>query len=169
MTWAATVAAVAAVASTALVGYSSYQNNKGMAEQANADAEAQKARGRLEAERIRKEKEKTQSAARAALAQNGLDVNEGTALVINDEIEQAANYDANMAEITGYNSSQRLKAEASQFKNNANAAAATGVLNTTAVGADGYRDYTKAKKDAASQNQAAIMTAAPPKTTGGWK
>jgi hypothetical protein len=36
-------------------------------------------------------------------------VNEGTALVINDEIEQAANYDANMAEVTGYNSSQRLK------------------------------------------------------------
>lgn len=168
MTWAA-VAAAAAVAGTALAGYSSYQNNKAAGEQAEADASAEKARGRLEAERIRKEKEKTQSAARAALAQNGLDVNEGTALVINDEIEQAANYDANMAEITGYNSSQRLKAQASQFKNNANTAAAAGVLDTVAVGADGYRDYSKAKKDAASQNQAAIMAAVPPKTTGGWK
>ena len=111
MTWAA-VAAAAAVASTALAGYSSYNQNKGMAEQAEADSKAQLARGRLEAERIRKEKEKAQSTARAAAAGNGLDVNEGTSIVINDEIERAANYDANMAEITGYNSSQRLKAEA---------------------------------------------------------
>ena len=119
----------------------------------------------MEAERIRKEKEKTQSAARAALAQNGLDVNEGTALVINDEIEQAANYDANMAEVTGYNSSQRLKAQASQFKNNANTAAATGVLNAVSAGADGYTKYAASKK---APDQAAINTAAP-KTIGGWK
>lgn len=134
MSWAM-VAAAAAVAGAAITGYSSYQNNKGMAEQAEADAEAQKARGRLEAERIRKEKEKTQSAARAALAENGLDVNEGTAVVINDEIELAANYDANMAEITGYNSSQRLKAEASQFKSNANTALAVGAANAVSSGA----------------------------------
>ena len=133
MTWGM-VAAAAAVAGAAISGYSSYQNNKAAGEQAEADASAEKARGRLEAERIRKEKEKTQSAARAALAQNGLDVNEGTALVINDEIEQAANYDANMAEVTGYNSSQRLKAQASQFKNNANTAAAVGALNTVSAG-----------------------------------
>lgn len=129
------VAAAAAVVSAVITGYSSYQSNKGQAEQANADAEAQKARGRLEAERIRKEKEKTQSAARAALAQNGLDVNEGTSVVINDSIEQAGNYDANMAEITGYNSSQRLKAEASVYKNNANTALAVGAANAVSAGA----------------------------------
>ena len=156
MSWAA-VAAVAAVAGAAISGYSSYQNNKAAGEQAEADASAEKARGRLEADRIRKEKEKTQSAARAALAQNGLDVNEGTALVINDEIEQAANYDANMAEITGYNSSQRLKAQASQFKNNANTAAATGVLNTVSAGASGYSALTQQ----ANKTQGS--------TGGGWK
>lgn len=145
MSWMAAVAAAAAVAGAAITGYSNYQNNKAAGEQAEADADAEKARGRLEAERIRKEKEKTQSAARAALAQNGLDVNEGTALVINDEIEQAANYDANMAEVTGYNSSQRLKAQASQFKNNANTAAATGVLNTVSAGAGGYSDLAQKK------------------------
>lgn len=162
MLWAA-VAAVAAVAGAAISGYSSYQNNKAAGEQAEADADAQKARGRLEAERIRKEKEKTQSAARAALAQNGLDVNEGTALVINDEIEQAANYDANMAEITGYNSSQRLKAQASQFKNNANTAAATGVLNTVSAGAGGYSKAVTAKK------QSALLDAQIANETKGWK
>ena len=132
MSWMA-VAAAAAVASAAITGVSAYNNNKGMEEQAEADAKAQSARGRLEAERIRKDKEKTQSAARAALAGNGLDVNEGTSVVINDEIEKAGNYEANIAEITGYNSSQRLKAEASQYKSNANAAAATGVLNTASA------------------------------------
>ena len=137
MSWAA-VAAVAAVAGAAISGYSSYQNNKAAGEQAEADADAQKARGRLEADRIRKEKEKTQSAARAALAQNGLDVNEGTALVINDEIEQAANYDANMAEVTGYNSSQRLKGEASMHKSNAQSALIGGALGATSSGVSAY-------------------------------
>ena len=133
------VAAAAAVASTALTGYSSYNQNKGMAEQAEADGRAQLSRGRLEAERIRKDKEKAQSTARAALAGNGLDVNEGTSVVINDEIEKAGNYDANIAEITGYNSSQRLKAEASQYKSNANTALAAGAANAVAAGAKGWK------------------------------
>ena len=137
-----------------------------MAEQAEADSKAHLALGLLYSERIRKEKEKAQSTARAAAAGNGLDVNEGTSIVINDEIERAANYDAAMAEITGYNSSQQLKAAASQHKNNANAAAATGVLDTVSTGASGYSKAKAAKKAA---DQAAINTAAPPKTTGGWK
>ncbi len=135
MSWAAVaVAAVTAV----YAGYQKHEDNKYLEDQANADAEAQKAYGRLEAERIRKEKEKTQSAARAALAQNGLDVNEGTAVVINDTIEQAGNYDANMAETTGYNSSQRLKAEASVYKKNANTALVEGAMNAANSGASAY-------------------------------
>jgi hypothetical protein len=137
MSWAA-VAVVTTVASAAYAGYTNYENNKYMQKQANADAEAQLARGRLEAERIRKEKEKAQSRARAVAAENGLDVNEGTAVVINDQIEQDANYDANMAEITGYNSSQRLKAEASVHGKNAQTAIVSGVLNTASSGASTY-------------------------------
>lgn len=142
MSWVA-VAAAAAVAGAAISGYSAYSNNKTMEKQSEADAVAQKAQGRLEAERIRKEKEKVQSQARAALAENGLAVNEGTAIVINDEIELAANYDANMAEISGYNSAQRLKAEANQFKRNANSAAIAGVANTVSAGASGYSALTQ--------------------------
>ena len=135
MSW---VAVGIAVVSAAITGYSAYQNNKGMAEQAEADGRAQLARGRLEAERIRKDKDKAQSTARAALAGNGLDVNEGTSIVINDEIEKAGNYDANMAEITGYNSSQRLKGEASTFSKNANTALVTGAANAASSGASAY-------------------------------
>ena len=140
MSWAA-VAVVTTVASAAYAGYTNYENNKYMQKQANADAEAQLARGRLEAERIRKEKEKAQSRARAALAQNGLDVKEGTAVVINDQIELDGNYDANMAEISGYNSSQRLKAEASVHRNNANTAIVSGALNTVSGGVNASKGW----------------------------
>lgn len=133
MSWAM-VAAGAAVVGAAISGYSSYSSAKTQGEQAEADADAQLAQGRLEAERIRKDKVRAQSTARAAAAENGLNVNEGNSIVINDEIEKAGNYDANIAEITGYNSSQRLKAEASQHKANANTAIYTGVANTASAG-----------------------------------
>ncbi|WP_347454274.1 hypothetical protein ABEF83_08075 [Acinetobacter thermotolerans] len=135
MSWAAV--AVAAV-TAAYTGYTSHQNNKYMERQALADADAAKAQGRVEAERIRKEKEKAQSRARAAAAENGIDVHEGTAVVINDKIELDANYDANMAETTGYNSSQRLKGEASAYKSNAQSAIVGGLLGATSAGISAY-------------------------------
>lgn len=147
MSWAA-VAAVAAAAGAAIAGYSSYQGNKTAAKQAEADAEAQVQQGRLEAERIRKEKEKTQSAARAAAAENGLDVNEGVALVINDDIERRGTYDEEVAKLMGYNASQQLKGAAGVHRSNANASAIAGVANTvSAIG-----DY-KMKQNAKNGNQ----------------
>lgn len=137
MSWVA-VAAAAAVASAAITGYSSYESNKTAKEQAQADADATSARGRLEADRILKQKEKQQSAARAAAAENGLDINEGTAVKINDGIEQAGQYDASMAEKSGDNSSQRLQAQAKQYQSNANTALASGVLNTASSATSAY-------------------------------
>ena len=135
------IAAAASVASTAISAYSMYQNNKAASKQAEADADAARSQGRLEAERIRKQKEKTQSAARAALAQNGLNVGEGTAVTINDTIERDAGYDAAMSEIAGFNASQRLQAEASVYRKNANTAAITGALDTTVAAGKGYNSY----------------------------
>ena len=129
------IAAIATTAGTAITAYSAYANNKTAAKQAEADAEAQIKQGRLEAERIRKQKEKAQSSARAAAAENGLDVNEGTSVVINDQIERDGTYDEEMARISGYNASQKLKAAASVYSSDANTAAVTGVLNTASVGA----------------------------------
>lgn len=145
MSWAA-VAAVAAVASTAIAGYSAYSSNKTAQEQAQADADAKAAQGRLEAERILKQKEKQQSAARAAAAANGLDVNEGTAVKINDAIEQAGQYDAEMARQTGYNASQKLQAAASQYGANATTSALAGALNTTSAAGSAYSSYKKGWK-----------------------
>lgn len=135
MTW---VAVGITVVSTAYAAYTTSEQNKGMADQANADAEAQKAQGRVEAERIRREKSKVQSQARATLADNGLDVNEGTSVVINDQIEVDGSYDANMAEIAGYNASQRLKGEADIYRKNANTALVSGALNSFSSGLSAY-------------------------------
>ena len=73
------------------------------------------------------------------MAESGLDVNEGTSVVINDQIERDGNYDAAMAEITGQNTSNRLKAEASGYRSNANTALAVGAFNTVAAGAKGWK------------------------------
>lgn len=138
MSWAA-IAAAAAVAGAAISGYSSYTANKTASKQAEADADAAAGQGRVEAERIRKQKEKVQSAARAAAAENGLDVNEGVAIIVNDQIEVDGNYDAEMAKVNGFNQSQKLLSESKVFKNNANTAAAVGALNTVSAGANGWK------------------------------
>ncbi|APJ18542.1 hypothetical protein [Acinetobacter baumannii] len=140
MSWVA-VGAAAAVASATLAGYSAYSQSKTAEKQAEADASAQASRGRLEAERILKQKTKQQSMARAAAAANGLDVNEGTALKINDEIEKAGQYDAEIARQTGYNASQRLMAQADQYGKNANTALASGALNTVSAGVSAKKGW----------------------------
>lgn len=136
MSWAAVAVAAASAIATGITAYSA---NKTASDQAEADADAAKASGRLEAERIRKEKNKVQSAARAAAAENGLSVNEGTAVTINDKIEQDAQYDAAMSEVSGFNTSQRLKAQASVYKSNANSALATGAANAASSGYGAYK------------------------------
>ncbi|OTG80808.1 hypothetical protein B9T31_16040 [Acinetobacter sp. ANC 4558] len=138
MSWVAVgVAAVAAVGA-AYQGYTSHENSKYQSKQAEADAKAVAAQGRLEAERIRRDKTKAQSAAKAAAAENGLDINEGTAVIINDQIEKDGLYDANIAEITGHNSSQRLKGEASVHRKNAQTALIGGAIGSASSGASMY-------------------------------
>ncbi len=132
------VAIAATVITTAYTGYTDHQNNKYLEDQAQADANAVSAQGRVEAERIRKEKDRAQSKARAALAENGLSVNEGTSIVINDQIEQDGSYDANMAEIAGYNGSQRLRGEASVYGKNAKTALIGGAIGAASSGANTY-------------------------------
>ncbi len=138
MTWASVATVAAAVVTTAYAGYTDHQNNKYLEDQAQADANAVSAQGRVEAERIRKEKDRAQSKARAALAENGLSVNEGTSIVINDQIEQDGSYDANMAEIAGYNGSQRLRGEASVYGKNAKTALIGGAIGAASSGANTY-------------------------------
>lgn len=137
----AQVAMATSVASTALAGYSAYTTNRTQAKQAKADAEAAQGAGRVEAARIRDNVAKQQSSARAAAAENGLSVGDGTAVTINDKIEQGGQYDAAMAEISGFNASQRLQAEAKTYRNQANMAAASTALNMASNGLNTYKGW----------------------------
>jgi len=137
----AQVAMATSVASTALAGYSAYTTNRTQSKQAKADAEAAQGAGRVEAARIRDNVAKQQSSARAAAAENGLSVNDGTAVTINDKIEQGGQYDAAMAEISGFNASQRLQAEAKTYRNQANMAAASTALNMASNGLNTYKGW----------------------------
>lgn len=166
MTWFTAAAAAVAAVGAAITAHSSYQGNKAAAKQAEADANAQAAQGRLEAERIRKEKEKAQSAARAAAAENGLDVNEGVALVINDDIEKRGTYDEEIAKVMGYNASQQLRGAASVHRSNANASAAAGVASV-ASSAFSYKANQNLKNQA--DQPSALNSYSQGTTKRGWK
>lgn len=92
-------------------GYTAYQSGKAQEAQSAADAAATAANGRLEAERIRKQAKAQKSAAMAALAQNGVDVGEGSALVINDQITQDSEQDAWMSILGGQRNAARINAD----------------------------------------------------------
>ena len=127
MSWVAVGVAVTAVAA----GYGAYtQKQQGdyTKDQANADAEAMRGQARLEAERIQKQKEMVRSAARAQAAENGLSVNRGTAVVIDEQISYDANTDAWMTRLTGQSNANRMSVYGSNEKKVNNAAAIGTVL-----------------------------------------
>lgn len=96
----------AAVAS----GVQSYQAGKAQKEQADADASAREGASRVEAERIRKITERQRASARAALAGSGVNVDQGTALDIDADINQRGEQDALTAILQGTYDARSLRA-----------------------------------------------------------
>lgn len=83
-------------------------NAKFAADQAAADAAAEQGAAQVEAERIRKAGKKQQSAAIAAAAASGVDVNSGTAVKIDQEIGKNAGEDAYLTLVGGRDAGARL-------------------------------------------------------------
>lgn len=125
MSW---IAVGVAVASAAYGAYTQKQQGDYAKDQANADAEAMRGQVRLEAERIQKQKEMVRSAARAQAAENGLSVDSGTAVVIDEQISYDANTDAWMTRLTGQSNANRMSVYGSNEKKVNNAAAIGTVL-----------------------------------------
>ena len=138
MTWAVAAYAVMAAAA-AYSAYNSYENNKMMQKQANNDAAARQSQARLEAERIRNQVEKQRSAALAAAAENGLDVNEGTPVVIDQTIKEDGEYDAWLTELGGVSQANRLRGDAHNYGAAANSALVGGALNVASAAMSGYK------------------------------
>jgi len=141
-----TAAMVALVAGTAYSAYSSVQQGKqaqlnadAQSEQAQIDADNAASAAKVQADRIRKMARSQSGEARAALAASGVDVGEGTALNINEEIYGNAEEDAVMTILNGENQRQRGYTDAAnmslygkQQRNAANSQAIGSVLNAGA-------------------------------------
>ena len=140
------IAAAAAVAGTAYSVYSSQQAGKqaqltadAQAEQSQKDADAAASAATVQADRIRRLARNQASEANAALAASGVEVGEGTAININEEIIGNAEEDAVLTIFNGQNQKARGSVDAanyrsigSQARSTANAQSIGSVLNTGA-------------------------------------
>lgn len=141
-----TAAIVALGAATAFSAYSSVQQGKqaslnadAQAEQGQLDADNAASAATVQAERIRKMARINAGQANASLAASGVEVGEGTALNINQEITKNAEEDAVMTILNGQEQKKRGYVDASntalygqQQKSAANAQAVGSVLGAGA-------------------------------------
>lgn len=127
--WAATALAVAG---TAYSAYNARQSAKAQSKQAEQNAKNAESQGQVEANRIRELGKKQQSAARAKMAAQGLDLNaENT---VTEEIEQDIDLNAIKDAWTTFfnykNQSAQFKADAANYRLQAHQATVAGALNT---------------------------------------
>lgn len=127
--WAATALAVAG---TAYSAYNARQSAKAQSKQAEQNAKNAESQGQVEANRIRELGKKQQSAARAKMAAQGLDLNaENT---VTEEIEQDIDLNATKDAWTTFfnykNQSAQFKADAANYRLQAHQATVAGALNT---------------------------------------
>lgn len=115
----------------------SYQQN-----QSNADAEAAKGAAEVQARQIRDAGKRQKSAATAASAASGFSVNDGTAELINNQIDQGSEQDALTAILEGKNSARRLRAQGEAAKisgDNARTAGYVSAMGSVMRGASGWK------------------------------
>lgn len=117
------IATAAAVAGTAYSVYSSQQaakaadsNAKAQAEQSQLDADAAASASMVQADRIRRLARNQVSEANAALAGSGVEVGEGTAININEEIYGNAEEDAALTILNGQAQKARGYADAVNYR-----------------------------------------------------
>ena len=125
--------AVVAGGSAIMQGQQAKAMGNYQAEQARADADAAAASAKLEAANIRKAGERQRSSARAALAASGVNVDTGTAELINKEITQDAEQDALTTIQTGANRGRMINAEGQAARIAGNNAATAGYLNAAST------------------------------------
>lgn len=150
----------AMAASTAYSVYSTQQAGKqaqlnadAQADQAAADANTEKSAAVVQAERIRRLARIQAGEANAALAGSGVEVGEGTAMNINEEIYQNAEEDAVLTIMSGKNKAQRMDGDASNYRlagsqarGAANSQSISTVLSSASSMGSGWKSSAKASK-----------------------
>lgn len=141
---------LALIASTALAttstlasGYMQYENGKYQKEQANADADAAEGAARVQADRIRSITKKQQSNARAALAGSGVNVDQGTAVNINEDIGQRGEQDALTTVLQGSYNANSMRQGGRLAALQGRQAFGASVIDAGSTLASGYFNYGK--------------------------
>lgn len=154
------IAAAAAVAGTAYSVYSSQQAGKqaqatadAQAEQSQLDADAAASAAMVQADRIRRVARNQASEANAALAGSGVEVGEGTAININEEITANAEEDAVLTIFNGQNQKARGYADSSNMRlSGAQARSTANAQSVSSVMQGGAQIYSGWKASAAGRN-----------------
>lgn len=144
---------IALLAGTALsTGAAIDQGNKQedwaeyQAKQADADANAERAAATIEADKIRRLAKRQAAEANAALAKSGVNVGEGTALQINEEIYAGAEEDALMTIFGGRDRANRAMADADGYLYKGKQAKNASYLDATSTALAGGSNYGKGWK-----------------------
>lgn len=128
------------VGSTLAQGNAANKQAKFAAQQAQAQADAEQVAASQRAEKIRRLGRQQQGEARAALAGSGVDISQGSALVIDKQIGLDSQSDAMTELLTGTQRATALNDQADAFKiagKNAKSSAMMSALGSAAAG--GYK------------------------------
>ncbi|MEN2673379.1 hypothetical protein [Herbaspirillum huttiense] len=151
--------AYAALASAAVGTYSAIQQGNQAKDQANyqaaqaqADADAAAGQAEVEAAQIRKATLKQRAAARSALADSGVNVDVGSAELVQSDIQQQGEQDALTTILNGNNARAKLNSQADAFQIAGSNAQTAGYLRgaSSALSAFGRTNGWKTKNPSAS-------------------
>lgn len=109
------------------------------AEQLRRQAEAQRDQGAAAAEVTQRDAARTRSAARAALAGSGVDIGDGSAIVIDRDIAQRGNFDAYNALLSGERAGRNSEFQADMSRAAGRNAQTASFLQAGASVAQGWR------------------------------
>lgn len=153
------VETVLMIAGAAFSAYSAIQQGDQQAEwadyqakQAEADAAAERSAAVIQAEKIRKLARAQAGESTAALAGSGVDVGEGTAVNINQDIYRRAEEDAVMTIFGGIDRAKRGEAQAQDDRIRGEQAQTAGYLNAAGSVLSASSAYNRARGYRTSQN-----------------
>jgi hypothetical protein len=148
-----TVAAVSA-GSALFQGQAAKNAADAQAEQLRRQADAQRDQGLAASEQVQRDAARTRSAARAALAGSGVDVGDGSAIVIDRDITQRGNFDAANAILSGGRAARNSETQAIMATGAGKNAQTASFLQAGASAAQGWRMSRAAAKPSSIYNPA---------------
>lgn len=106
---------------------------------AKGNAKSIRSAAKLQSQRIKEQGKRDASSARAAAAENGLDVNVGAPAVIEDEIISDASYNALMNQLQANFQADDVRRQGKMQRNNYGFKAASDVINTATQAYGGWK------------------------------